>query len=90
VSERAFERASPRRIVGLAAVACVACCIGPILGVLGAIAALGLVASLLFGVGAVLVAALAVAALVVVRHRRAEDSSAYVRPVPVELGRRGR
>jgi hypothetical protein len=88
VSERAFERASRRQIIGFAAAACVACCIGPILGVLGAIAALGLVASLLFGVGAVLVAALAVAALVVVRRRRVKDCAADVRPVPVELGRR--
>ena len=30
-----------RQVVGVAALACLACCIGPILGVLGGIAALG-------------------------------------------------
>ena len=81
---------SRRQIIRFAAVACVACCIGPILGGIGAIAALGLVASLLIGVGAVLVAPLAVATLVVVRRRRVTDCSADVPPVPLELGRRGR
>ena len=48
---------SPRETLGLAAVACVACCIGPILGVLGAIAALGLAASILIGAGGLIIAA---------------------------------
>lgn len=34
---------SRRDVLGFAAIACVACCIGPILGVLGAIATLGAV-----------------------------------------------
>ena len=42
---------SRRQIAAFAAVACVACCAGPIFGALGGIAALGLVASLYIGVG---------------------------------------
>jgi hypothetical protein len=55
---------STRQILGLAAAACLACCIGPILGVLAAIAALGLVSSLFIGAAALVVAAAAVAAFI--------------------------
>jgi hypothetical protein len=57
--------------VGLAAVACAACCIGPIVGVLGGIAALGLVSTLLIGAAGVVIAAATTLAVVVYRRRRA-------------------
>jgi hypothetical protein len=57
--------------VGLAAVACAACCIGPIVGVLGGIAALGLVSTLLIGAAGVVIAAATTLAIVVNRRRRA-------------------
>jgi hypothetical protein len=81
---------SSRQIVGLAAVACAACCVGPILGVLGTIAALGLVSSLFIGAAGLIVAAAAVAALIAARRRRATGCSVEVGPVPVELGPRSR
>ena len=67
-----------------------ACCIGPILAVLGAIAALGVVSTIFIGAGGILIAAAAVVAFVVVRRRRAAASCAVPpEPVAVELGRRG-
>ena len=78
-----------KTILGIAAVACVACCIGPILAVLGAIAALGLVSTILIGAAGLLVAGAAVAAFLVVRRRRPANASCSVEPeqVPVELTR---
>lgn len=62
---------SRRELLGLGAVACVACCIGPILAVLGAITALGVGATILFGAAALLItAAVAGLAVVMVRRRR--------------------
>jgi len=57
-------------MVGLAAVACVACCLGPIVGVLGGVAALGIVSTAWIGLIGVLIAASALAALSIVRRRR--------------------
>ena len=76
-------------VLGLAAVACVACCSGPILAVLGAIVALGVVSTIFIGAAGLLVTAAAVVAFVAVRERR-RDASWAVRPVrvPVELSRR--
>ena len=72
---------SSGRLVGLAAVACAACCIGPIVGALGGIAALGLVSTLLIGAaGLVIAAAAATVAVVVYRRRRATSPH---RGVPV-------
>ena len=45
-----------RSIIGIAAVACIACCIGPFLAVLGAVAALGLVSTILIGAAGLLAA----------------------------------
>jgi hypothetical protein len=81
---------SNRQIIGLAAAACVACCIGPILGLLGAIATLGLVSSLFIGVAGVIVVAAAVAAFIPLRRRRGQRCRVDNGPVPVELGQRNR
>ena len=77
-----------KSILGIAAVACVACCIGPILAVLGAIAALGVVSTILIGAAGLLIAAAAIAAFIIVRRRRSH-STCGVEPerVPVELSR---
>jgi hypothetical protein len=76
-------------IVGIAAVVCIACCLGPILGVLGAIAALGLVSSVLIGAAGLLISAAAVGAFVILRRRRRSIACALTpEPVSVELSRR--
>ena len=76
--------------LGIAAVACVACCLGPILALLGAIAALGVVSTIFIGAAGLVITAAAIATVVVVRRRRTGASCA-VPPerVPVEVGRRG-
>ena len=81
---------SNRQVLGLAAVACAACCVGPILGVLGAVAALGLMSSLLIGSAGLVVAVAAAAAFIAVRRHRAKGCNLKTSPVPVELGRRSR
>jgi hypothetical protein len=81
---------SSGRLVGLAAVACVACCIGPIVGALGGIAVLGLASTLLIGAaGLVIAAAAATVAVVVYRRRRATLSPGDV-PVGWQLVSMGR
>lgn len=60
---------SRREFIGFAAVACVACCIGPIVGMLGAIIALGVMSTMLIEVAGLGVAAAAAAALIIVRRR---------------------
>jgi hypothetical protein len=72
-----------RTAVGLGAAACIPCCAGPILAVLGAVTALGLAASLVIGAAGLFLAAAAVAAAIFVR-RRAHRAGA---PVAVELTR---
>ncbi len=57
-------------MIGLAAAACIACCIGPIVGVLGGVAAAGLVSTLWIGLVGIAIAAAALTALVVIRRRR--------------------
>ena len=86
---RASPRSGPWSILGIAAAACVVCCIGPILAVLGAIAALGLASTVFIGAAGLLVAAAAIAAFVVVRRRRRTGLCAVTpERVSVELGRR--
>jgi hypothetical protein len=79
---------SNRQIIGLAVAACVACCIGPILGVLGAIIALGVVSSVFIGLAGLLIATAAVAASVLVRRRRGDSCRVRAGAVPVELRQR--
>jgi hypothetical protein len=79
---------SNRSILGFAALACVACCIGPILVVFGAIAALGLASTMFIGAAGFVIAAAAVALFVVVRRRRIVACATAAEPVPVALSRR--
>lgn len=73
-----------RQVVGVAALACLACCIGPILGVLGGIAALGVLSSAFIGVGGLAIAAVAVLTFVLVRKKRRPCAVAE-RETPVTL-----
>ena len=69
------------RLVGFAAMACAACCIGPIVGALGGVAALGLVSTLFIGAAGLVIAATA-APLAVAVHRRRRVTSPH-RGIPV-------
>jgi hypothetical protein len=79
---------SNRRLLGFAALACVACCIGPILAVLGAIFAAGLASTMFIGAAGFVVAVAAVAAFIIVRRRRTPVCATTAEPVPVALSRR--
>lgn len=70
-------------IVGFGAAACAACCAAPILGVIAGIAAMGVFAATLFGLAAVVVAALAIG-VVVLRRRRSTATCAAPGPVTVD------
>ena len=72
-------------IVGVGAVACAACCAGPILGFLAAIG-LGTAAGVaLFGVAAIAFGAIAIAIVLRRRRRRANACAATPGPVAVEM-----
>ena len=89
IPERSGSR--PWSTLGIAAAACVVCCIGPILAVLGPIATLGLVSTIFIGAAGLLVTAAAIAAFVVVRRRHGTAPCAIPpERVLVELGRRAR
>ena len=72
-------------ILGVGAVACAACCAGPILGFLAAIG-LGTAGFLLFGTAAFMIATIAIVLLLRGRRRRAKSCAAMLGPVPVEMG----
>ena len=61
---------SVRQLFGLAAAGCIACCIGPILGVLSAVAALGIISTLWSGIIGIAIAAMALGNLFIARLRR--------------------
>ena len=83
------SRSGIASVLGIAAVACVACCLGPILAVLGAIAALGVASTMVIGAAGLMITAAAIAAFVVVHRRRTDASCAVPQErVPVELGQR--
>ena len=72
--------------VGVGAAACVACCAGPIVGVLAAIGVTTAIGATLFGLGASVLGALAFAIAVVRRRRRASACAAPAAgPVAVTL-----
>ena len=79
---------SVRQIIGLAAAAYVACCIGPIVGVLGAVAAAGVLSSIWIGLFGAAIAVGAITAMVVLLRRRNRfaaprtDTPVVLRPNP--------
>lgn len=83
-----MNRSDGRFAVGVGVAACVACCAGPILGVLAAIGLTTITGALWFGLGAVALGLIAAAAVVLRRRRRViacQPGSAA--PVGVTLGR---
>lgn len=76
-------------ILGLAA-ACLACCAGPILAVLGGVSIAGLASTWLIGASGLVIAAAAAIGLTVVRRRQAAASCATdpAEPTPIELTER--
>lgn len=79
-------------LLGIGAVACIACCAGPILGVLGGISLAGLASTAFIGAAGLVVAVAAGGAWLWVGRRRrvAERPSVPVGPVAVGLPIRGR
>ena len=75
---------SARQMITLAAAACVACCIGPIIGLLGAVAAAGILSTIWTGLLGVAIAVGAITATVIVRRRRTRCATAEI-GTPVAL-----
>ena len=69
-------------IIGVGAVACAACCAGPILGFLAAIG-LGTAGFVLFGTAALVIGTIAIVLLLRGRRRRAKSCAVTRGPVPV-------
>lgn len=76
------------RILGIGAVACLACCAGPIMALLGGLGIAGLASTLLLGAGGLLITASAIAAFIVVRRRRTTCTTPDEGPVPVGFSTR--
>ena len=71
-------------LLGIGAVACLACCAGPILALLGGISLAGLLSTAVIGtVGLVVAGAAAVAFLLVRRRRQAACAADAAEPVPL-------
>jgi mercuric ion transport protein len=66
-------------LLGVGAVACVACCAGPILAVLGGLSVAGLASTVFIGGAGLVIAFAALAAYVLVR-RRQNRNRRYVAP----------
>lgn len=73
-------------VLGFGVAACVACCAGPILALLGGVSVAGVASAWLLGGFGLVVALLAAVAFVVVRRRRRSSCpSDPTEPVPVQL-----
>lgn len=78
------ERRGGLNILGLGALACAACCAGPILAFLGGVSIAGLVSTTVIGAAGLVIAAVALVAYLAVRHRRAISCAVRSNdPVPV-------
>jgi len=71
-------------LLGVGVVACLACCAGPILGVLGGISVAGLASTTFIGWAGLVVAALAASAWLIISRRRVRRCTAP-ESVPVDL-----
>lgn len=76
-----------RLAVSVGVAACAACCAGPILGVLAAIGLTTALGAALFGVGALVLGAVAVTAVLIRRRRRtaARSTAVATMAVPVTI-----
>ena len=72
-------------VIGVGAVACAACCAGPIVGFLAAIGLGAAAGFALFGLVAIAVGAIAIVIVVRRRRRRANSCAASRGPVAVEM-----
>jgi hypothetical protein len=79
-----------RRILGFGALACAACCIGPIVGVLGAIGIATVAGAVAFGVVGLTIALLAIPVLRTRRRRTTCSTPAASVAVPTPTVRRPR
>ena len=83
-----MSRASVRKegfgLLGVSIVACLACCAGPILGVLGGMSLAGLASTVFIGWAGLAVATLAATGWLIL-HRRRASLCATPDSVPVEL-----
>jgi hypothetical protein len=70
-------------VIGMGAAACVACCAGPIVAILGGLGLAGLVSTLFIGTAGLVIAAAALAALLVARRRRNDCPVSDDSPTPV-------
>jgi hypothetical protein len=70
-------------ILGVGTAACVACCAGPILAILGGLSLAGLASTLLIGTTGLVVGAAALAPLLVTRRRRNNCPVSDDSPTPV-------
>jgi hypothetical protein len=78
------ERTAGFSVLGIGAVACAACCAGPILAFLGGLSLAGLAATLVLGmVGLVVAVGAAVAFLLVLRRQRSSSCGIDEGPVRV-------
>jgi hypothetical protein len=73
-------------ILGLGAVACAACCVGPIVAFFGGLGVVGIAGTMLFGAAGIGIVAIAAAALHAVRRRRAGRACPPNRAEPVTVG----
>lgn len=72
-------------MLAMAGIACVACCIGPIMAFLGGVTILGAASTTVIGVAGLVIAAMAMAAAAVVLRRRRTSSCAMPETTPVDL-----
>lgn len=72
-------------IVGIGAAACVACCAGPILALLGGMSLAGLASTLVIGTAGVVIAVTALAGILGVRRRRVTAACQTTSPDPVAV-----
>jgi glycerol-3-phosphate acyltransferase PlsY len=70
-------------ILGLGAVACLACCAGPMLAFLGGLGIAGLASTLFIGAAGLAITAAAIATVVIVRRRRSSCAVPNEGPVAV-------
>jgi hypothetical protein len=75
------------RVLGLGALACAACCAGPILALLGGITILGIASSYFIGVAGLAIAAAAAIGWFVLRRRRKDSCNVRQQPVSIRSRR---
>ena len=77
------DRNGTLSVIGVGAAACVACCAGPILAVLGGVAFAGLASTFVIGAAGIVIAVAAFAALLAIRRRRNVCAAPDDSPTPV-------